>query len=114
MSISATVTLPGLEAIWLKISAKFDSLEAAQTAIDTLLVGGLAAHAVRVVLQGKSVAVFTAAGVCAFGVTLGDDVKAPVWVVESAASNPVEHLKALFIGGALEAIVAVSDSDSAK
>jgi hypothetical protein len=104
MSISATVTLPGLEAIWLKISAKFDSLEAAQTAIDTLLVGGLAAHAVRVVLQGKSVAVFTAAGVCAFGVTLGDDVKAPVW----------EHLKALFIGGALEAIVAVSDSDSAK
>lgn len=114
MSISATVTLPGLDPVSIKITAKFDSVESAQTAIDTMLVGGLAAHALRVNLQGKSVAVFTAAGVCAFGVTLGDDVKAPVWLVESGATNGVEHLKALFISGALDATVEVSESDSAK
>ena len=115
MAISAKIILPGDVPVSLTISGAFPTTEDALGSIEALLVGGLNAHVRKVSMRGKQVALYTNPGVCAFGVKLADTpegAKDPVWIIDSDAKDPVEHFRAVLVGGALDATVSAHDSEA--
>lgn len=115
MTISASIVLPERNAS-LTISGAFESADAASVAIESLLVGGLAVHAVRIAPSGKDrLGVWTKPGVCSFGITLVDEpaaAKAPIWLVETDAKDAIGFLRRLFDEGAADAVVSITDTEA--